>query len=168
MADSKGIIDYDNPFNQDQLAILPTETTHQGCKPPIYTALKELGALEERLAATMRALEETNKKLEATEKKLSALNSTVTELSAGDKGQPRVAFSATLQLNGNIGPVNVIYPLVYRNVLSNTGGHYSPRTGYFTAPMRGLYYFAFTSLCWGYDGSSGGSLYKNGGHVVSC
>ncbi|KAK2899962.1 hypothetical protein Q8A73_013091 [Channa argus] len=109
--------------------MLTAETTHQGYKPPIYTVLKELGAMEEKLAATIRALEETNKKLEATEKKLSTLNSTVTKVKAVDKGQPRVAFSASLQINGNIGPVNIIYPLVYRNVLSNIGGHYSPHTG---------------------------------------
>lgn len=60
--------------------------TQSRCEPPIYTVLKQLGALEERLSATVRALEETNKKLEASEKKLSALNSTVTELSAEDKG----------------------------------------------------------------------------------
>ncbi|KAF3697759.1 Complement C1q-like protein 2 C1q and tumor necrosis factor-related protein 10 [Channa argus] len=147
--------------------MLTAETTHQGYKPPIYTVLKELGAMEEKLAATIRALEETNKKLEATEKKLSTLNSTVTKVKAVDKGQPRVAFSASLQINGNIGPVNIIYPLVYRNVLSNIGGHYSPHTGYFTAPVRGVYYFAFTSICWASSESSGGSLYKNGKHIVS-
>lgn len=42
--------------------------------------LKELGALEERQKATVRALEETNRKLEASEKKVAALNSTLTEL----------------------------------------------------------------------------------------
>lgn len=55
--------------------------THSSCEPPIYTVLKDLGALQERLAATVKALEETNKKLEDSERKLSALNSTVTKLS---------------------------------------------------------------------------------------
>lgn len=63
-----------------------SKATHPSCEPPIYTVLKELGALEERLAAAVRALEETNKKLEASEKKLSALDSTVTELSTADRG----------------------------------------------------------------------------------
>lgn len=55
--------------------------THSSCEPPIYTVLKDLGALQERLAATVKALEDTNKKLEDSERKLSALNSTVTKLS---------------------------------------------------------------------------------------
>lgn len=66
----------------------PTNSTasHPSCEPPIYAVLKELGALQERLAATVRTLEETNKKLEASEKKLSALNSTMTELSTVNQG----------------------------------------------------------------------------------
>lgn len=46
-------------------------------------------------------------------------------------GQPKIAFSAALQKEGNIGPANFLYPLVYSNVLSNIGGHYSPQTGVF-------------------------------------
>ncbi|XP_073331692.1 complement C1q-like protein 2 [Pagrus major] len=151
-------------------AVLTTNSTgtQPRCEPPIYTVLKQLGALEERLAATVRALEETNKKLEASEKKLSALNSTVTELSAEDKGRPRVAFSAALPVDGTIGPADVLYSLVYRHVLSNIGGHYNTHTGYFTAPVQGVYYFTFTSFCWALNpGSCGGSLYKNGDRVVS-
>lgn len=60
--------------------------THPKCEPLIFTVLKDLGALQEKLAATVRALEETNKKLEASEKKLSELNSTVIELSSADPG----------------------------------------------------------------------------------
>lgn len=51
----------DKTFSQEQTAsaVLATNTTYQSCTPPIYTVLKELGALEEKLAATVRALEET-------------------------------------------------------------------------------------------------------------
>ena len=78
-------------LNQDleTPAVLTTNSTatHPSCEPPIYTVLKELGALEERLAATVKALEETNKKVEASEKKLAALDSKVTELSTVDQGK---------------------------------------------------------------------------------
>ncbi|XP_032355229.1 complement C1q-like protein 2 [Etheostoma spectabile] len=150
-------------------AILTTKTTttQPSCEPPIYTVLKELGALEERLAATVTAMEETNKKLEANEKKLTALDGRVTELSAVDQGHHRVAFSATLGNDGIIGPVNIDYSLVYRNVLSNIGGHYNPVTGFFTAPVQGVYYFTYTSFSWAGSGTSGGSLYQNGNKIVS-
>lgn len=44
-------------------------------------------------------------------------------------GQRQVAFSAALPTEATIGPANVLYPLVYRHVLYNVGGHYSPVTG---------------------------------------
>nr|XP_046237241.1 complement C1q-like protein 2 [Scatophagus argus] len=150
--------------------ILTTNSTgaHPSCEPPIFTVLKELGALKERLAGTVRALEETNKKLEDNEKKLSALNSKVAELSTANQGRLQVAFSAAFPTDDTIGPVSVLYPLVYRNVLFNTGGHYNPNTGYFTAPVEGVYYFTLNSFCWGASsGSCGGSLYKNGNKIVS-
>uniref|UniRef100_A0A3B5LL43 C1q domain-containing protein n=1 Tax=Xiphophorus couchianus TaxID=32473 RepID=A0A3B5LL43_9TELE len=142
--------------------------TVKGCEPSIYMVLKELGALQERQKATVSALEETNRKLEASEKKIDVLNSSLTEMRRTYEGkQHQVAFSAALPTTATIGPVNVLYPLVYKHVLSNIGGHYSPVTGYFTAPVRGIYYFSFSSFCWPGDGTSGGSLYRNENQVVS-
>ncbi|XP_027893833.1 complement C1q-like protein 2 [Xiphophorus couchianus] len=138
----------------------------KGCEPSIYMVLKELGALQERQKATVSALEETNRKLEASEKKIDVLNSSLTEMRRTYEGH-QVAFSAALPTTATIGPVNVLYPLVYKHVLSNIGGHYSPVTGYFTAPVRGIYYFSFSSFCWPGDGTSGGSLYRNENQVVS-
>ncbi|XP_059210669.1 complement C1q-like protein 2 [Centropristis striata] len=136
-------------------------------EPTIYTALKQLEALEERLAANERALEETNEKLEASERKVSEFESTMTQMSAMRQGQPRVAFSVALPVSGTIGPVNILYSLVYKTILYNTGGHYSPITGYFTAPVAGVYYFAFNSFDWGSDVTTGGSLYRNDNRITS-
>ncbi|KAK5598471.1 hypothetical protein CRENBAI_010270 [Crenichthys baileyi] len=143
-----------------------TNSPDKACEPNIYTILKELGALEEGQKATVRALEETNRRLETSEKKVAALNSTMTEMRRTYE-EHQVAFSAAMPTDGTIGPVNVLYPLVYKQVLSNVGGHYSPVTGYFTAPVRGIYYFSFSSFCWGGEGTTGGSLYRNENLVVS-
>ncbi|MEQ2171086.1 hypothetical protein GOODEAATRI_007080 [Goodea atripinnis] len=143
-----------------------TKCPEEACEPNIYTILKELGALEERQKSTARALEETNRRLETSEKKVAALNSTLTGMRRTYE-EHQVAFSAAMPQEGTIGPVNVLYPLVYKHVLSNVGGHYSPVTGYFTAPVRGIYYFSFSSFSWGGEGTTGGSLYRNENKVVS-
>ncbi|CAK6975536.1 collagen alpha-1(X) chain-like [Scomber scombrus] len=163
-------IDDNQNFKQRQeTAILTSNTTatQESCESRIYMMWKELGALTERLEATMRALDETNRKLEASENQLAQLSNTVTEMSTVDRGQPRVAFSAALPLHGTIGPTSALYPLVYQHIVSNIGNAYSTITGYFTAPVPGVYYFSFTSFWWGGRGSSFGSLYRNGHQVVS-
>lgn len=69
-----------DPGSETTAPRIVSKTTDHLCEPNIYMVLKELGALEERQKATVRALEETNRKLEASEKKVAALNSTLTEL----------------------------------------------------------------------------------------
>lgn len=76
--------DTETPVDRDlQTATVEASNTgspEKACEPNIYMVLKELGALEERQKATVRALEETNRKLEASEKKIDVLNSTLTEM----------------------------------------------------------------------------------------
>ncbi|XP_014852635.1 PREDICTED: cerebellin-2-like [Poecilia mexicana] len=58
----------------------------------------------------------------------------------------KVAFSTSLLVTGE---GNTFYDdyttMVFRNVITNIGNHYSPITGFFTAPVRGVYYFRFTA-----------------------
>ncbi|TKS76444.1 Multimerin-2 EMILIN-3 [Collichthys lucidus] len=58
------------------------------------------------------------------------------------KENAKVAFYAAFK---NIaGPYNTPTVLKFNQVFTNVGNTYSPTTGYFTAPMKGMYYFRFT------------------------
>ncbi|KAK2823085.1 hypothetical protein Q7C36_019685 [Tachysurus vachellii] len=57
---------------------------------------------------------------------------------------PKVAFSAGSGYHGDFGPFNTDVNMVFSNVLTNIGNAYSPNTGVFRAPVKGVYHFTFT------------------------
>uniref|UniRef100_A0A3B1IHJ9 C1q domain-containing protein n=1 Tax=Astyanax mexicanus TaxID=7994 RepID=A0A3B1IHJ9_ASTMX len=73
---------------------------------------------------------------------------------------PKVAFSFGSGVSGTLGPFNADTVLVFRKELINIGNAYSPITGVFTAPLRGVYFFRVnvfgSSTYW-----TGGNLFKN-------
>ncbi|XP_034027429.1 complement C1q-like protein 4 [Thalassophryne amazonica] len=82
---------------------------------------------------------------------------------------PQVAFSASLvdRSSLSIGPFTVFTPLIFRHVITNIWDAYSPNTGFFTAPVKGVYHFDFYSVAHGH--SSVGlniQLLQNGQHIV--
>lgn len=83
---------------------------------------KDLKSLKARLAAT-----ET--KVETLETKLTT---------------PKVAFSAALTDSGTTAAINTDLNLVFSRIITNVGQAYSSRSGIFTAPVSGVYYFRFT------------------------
>ncbi|KAF7209536.1 transcript variant X2 [Nothobranchius furzeri] len=80
----------------------------------------------------------------------------------------QVAFSASLMDSGSgdIGPFNAQTPLVFRRVVTNIGNAYNPNTGFFIAPVRGVYHFEFYFYGHGHAShGSGAALFKNGEHI---
>lgn len=97
----------------------------------------------EDLKASNAALEaevaETKTRLATTETQVENLDKNITET-------PKVAFSAALTKSGYTEAGNKDLNLVFTSVLTNVGQAYSGTTGFFTAPVKGVYYFRFNVM----------------------
>ncbi|XP_041925279.1 complement C1q tumor necrosis factor-related protein 3-like [Alosa sapidissima] len=139
----------------------------------------DIKALEARLNATEKELEKVKSDVQLLEKEnqdiMAKLNDTVEELEKIKKqngstttGGPKVAFSASLAASGEIylKQSDASPNLVYKRIFTNTGDAYDSKTGTFTAPVKGIYFFSFSTF--GYnDFLSGAILTKNGHYMVS-
>ncbi|XP_029975577.1 uncharacterized protein LOC115408792 [Salarias fasciatus] len=120
---------------------------------------QELFILRERMTAG----ESHAEKLETQQKEQ---NAALQELQDTNR-ESKVAFSSSLLASGHGNIENdVPTQLIFRNVFTNIGNHYNPNTGYFTAPLRGVYYFRFTVHVAHSDFGFGMTLVKNGNGVV--
>ncbi|KAL2102612.1 hypothetical protein ACEWY4_001780 [Coilia grayii] len=104
-----------------------------------------------RLAATETGIDDLKVQNAAQEAELTAvktgLAATETEVDNLEKitEKSKVAFSACLTDSGFIESGNTGLNLVFSKVITSVGQAYSSTTGFFTAPVRGVYYFRFTA-----------------------
>ena len=59
--------------------------------------------------------------------------------------RPKVAFAASLGINGRLGPYSSPYSLVYSRVLTNIGNAYNPSTGMDTQDVHRALHFSTLS-----------------------
>uniref|UniRef100_A0A8C9WZM1 Collagen alpha-2(VIII) chain-like n=1 Tax=Sander lucioperca TaxID=283035 RepID=A0A8C9WZM1_SANLU len=122
-----------------------------------------LAASETKLAASETRLAASETKLAASETRLAASETQIQELK--NKERTKVIFSTAAGGVSDIGPFNTDTTLIYRRVITNIGGAYSPSTGIFTAPVAGVYYFTMFYHAGGAH-YSGLNLIKNNEDIV--
>ncbi|CAK6957460.1 Hypothetical predicted protein [Scomber scombrus] len=120
----------------------------------------EISTLRQRLNVSEHRVGELETQLEGLREAVQELQNTNTVR--------KVAFSSSLLTSGegNTGNGDFVH-LIYKNVISNIGNRYNPHTGYFTAPVRGVYYFRFTAHIAHSDSSLVMFLIKNGDMMVT-
>ncbi|XP_034006050.1 complement C1q tumor necrosis factor-related protein 3-like [Trematomus bernacchii] len=108
---------------------------------------------------------EVSEKLKAMETRLMESENQIVELK--NKEKKTVVFSAaTGGGNTAIGPFNTETTVIFRIVITNIGGAYSPSTGVFVAPVAGVYYFTIFFHAGGSQ-QAGLRLHKNNDLVVA-
>ncbi|XP_078028636.1 uncharacterized protein LOC144458309 [Epinephelus lanceolatus] len=104
-------------------------------------------------------------RLSSSESELLLSKSRIDQLERANTERPKVAFYTALTDAGTLGPFNTDITLKYSKVFTNIGNAYNPATGFFTAPVKGVYYLQFT-VCGNLQGYMGVQLYKNNQQIM--
>eukprot|EP00064_Thunnus_orientalis_P014134 superscaffoldBa00002419_g14175 len=94
------------------------------------------------------------------------MNTTESQVDSLVKESAKVAFYAGLTDSEDVGPYNTPTVLKFSKVFTNVGNAYSPTTGFFTAPVKGVYYFRFTVCGHLKTGLMGVQLFHNGKSIL--
>ncbi|XP_042565420.1 complement C1q-like protein 2 [Clupea harengus] len=145
------------------------ETRLRASEHKAETMETRMRASEIKRAVIKKLKEKQEEQAEAVRAIGGGLNLTVSHVEElrREREERRVSFSASLVTSGSetFGPFSGPTTLIYRHVFTNTGNAYNPNTGVFTAPVRGVYYFAVFVFGHGHA-LTAVSLQKNEEHVV--
>ncbi|XP_062374763.1 uncharacterized protein LOC134062677 [Sardina pilchardus] len=98
--------------------------------------------------------------------RLASTETEVVNLKKEITDQPKVAFSVGLTDSGLIEAGNTERNLVFTKIFTNVGQAYSSVTGFFTAPVKGVYYFRFNVMDNSPSGFMNIMMYKNGERLM--
>ncbi|XP_063049416.1 complement C1q-like protein 2 [Engraulis encrasicolus] len=159
--DDVKVLEADNVAMKQRLAV--SESKVQVLEDENKAVKERMAASESKVEALERALQDTKvemktevenlKKENATQEaeltavktRLTATETEVENLEKEIRAAPKVAFSAALGSGYTQAGDNDLN-LEFKRVITNVGEAYSSSTGFFTAPVRGVYYFRFTVM----------------------
>ncbi|XP_059181677.1 heavy metal-binding protein HIP-like [Centropristis striata] len=120
----------------------------------------ELIVTKMQVEQLQRETSDLQTRLSSSETELLLSKSRIEQLERENAEEPKVAFYTALTDAGDVGPFNTEKTLKHSKVFTNIGDAYNPNRGFFTAPVRGVYYFQFT-VCGNQVGVMGVFVYKN-------
>ncbi|XP_030293624.1 complement C1q-like protein 2 isoform X5 [Sparus aurata] len=135
----------------------------------IWTELRALRDMVVELNVHVELLQRENSvqatELVSLESRLTSSESKTSDLEKENAEKPKVAFYTALTDAGFVGPYNTDITLKYSKVFTNIGNAYNPSTGFFTAPVKGVYNLQLTVMGY-HTGTTAVDVYKNNQRIM--